>query len=123
MPSVGSRFVFLELFAGNGELSDQVAKVTETLPPQDYHTKNGIDFTDIDAVHSLWQEWRALADQGVQLLFHVAPPCATFSRARDRSHRTRLRSSALPGDGTPTILAHRRETPSLATPPFQSTSW
>ena len=101
MPSVGSRFVFLELFAGNGELSDQVAKVTETLPPQDYHTKNGIDFTDLHAVHSLWQEWRALADQGVQLLFHVAPPCATFSRARDRSHRTRLRSSALPGGWYP----------------------
>ena len=100
-PSVGPRFVFLELFAGNGELTEQVAKVVETLPPQDYHTKNGVDFTDLGAVQSLWEEWRALSDQGARLLFHVAPPCATFSRARDRSHRTRLRSSALPGGWYP----------------------
>ena len=34
--------------------------------------------------------------QGKQVAVHLAPPCSTFSRARDRSKRTRLRSSTLP---------------------------
>ena len=36
------------------------------------------------------------AEGWFQLYFHVAPPCSTFSRARDRSTRTRLRSAASP---------------------------
>ena len=96
-PNLGIRFVFLELFAGNGELTKQVAKIVETLPPQDYFTNHGVDFLDLSAVHTLWEEWRALVDAGARLIFHVAPPCATFSRARDRSSRTKLRSSSSPG--------------------------
>ena len=96
-PDSGIRFVFLELFAGNGELTKQVAKIVETLPPQDHFTSHGIDFLDLSAVHTLWQEWRPLVDAGARLIFHVAPPCATFSRARDRSSRTKLRSSLSPG--------------------------
>ena len=34
---------------------------------------------------------------GKLVVFHVAPPCASFSRARDRNKRTRLRCSAFPG--------------------------
>ena len=35
-------------------------------------------------------------------MLHFAPPCATFSRARDRSSRTKLRSIDHP-DGIPPI--------------------
>ena len=34
--------------------------------------------------------------EGRMVALHVAPPCSTFSRARDRSRRTRLRSAAHP---------------------------
>ena len=35
------------------------------------------------------------------MIFHVAPPCSTFSRARDRCQRTRLRSTSLPAGWYP----------------------
>ena len=43
-----------------------------------------------------------LKESGFQLFFHVAPPCATFSCARDRAWRTQLRSVAHPGGLYPT---------------------
>ena len=91
------RFVFLELFAGTGHLTDHVTKIVETLPPQDHHSLGGVDFLDDEAVQGLWTSWQSLHDSGARLLFHVAPPCSTFSRARDRNARTKLRSSAYPG--------------------------
>ena len=91
----------MELFAGKGELTKQVAKVVETLPSQDFFTTNGVDFRNLDAVKQLWAHWQSLVDQGARLIFHVAPPCSTFSRARDRSQRTRLRSLAVPSGWYP----------------------
>ena len=44
----------------------------------------------------MWERWRTLRNAGFHLFFHFAPPCSTFSRARDRSSRTRLRSAAHP---------------------------
>ena len=87
--------MFLELFAGSGALTKVVGKYFCTLPPQDLDL-GGVDFTDMDAVKQLWSSWKSLAEEGYSLLFHVAPPCASFSRARGRSHRTRLRSSDAP---------------------------
>ena len=95
-----TRFVFVELFAGKGGLTKRVAKVVETLQPQDF-ADDGVDFRDLQSVQTLWSRWQGLADQGMTILFHVAPPCATFSRARDRSHKTRLRSLAIPGGWYP----------------------
>jgi hypothetical protein len=40
---------------------------------------------------------------------HFAPPCSTFSRARDRSTFTKLRSSTHPG-GLPSLSVKQRET-------------
>ena len=101
-PPAEVRFVFLELFAGTGLLTDHVAKIVDTLPPQDHHLLGGVDFLDEDAVQGLWSSWQQLHDAGARLLFHVAPPCSTFSRARDRNARTKLRSSAYPGGLYPT---------------------
>ena len=71
-------------------------KVLPWLPPQDLEL-DAADFTDADQVDALQSLWKRHDDEGTQLLFHVAPPCSTFSRARDRSSRTRLRSSRHPG--------------------------
>ena len=40
---------------------------------------------------------RTLATQTRHLVVHFAPPCASFSRARDRALRTKLRSKKHPG--------------------------
>ena len=95
--ATGGQGIFLELFAGRGLLTSAVSRVMQTEPPQDFGT-GGVDFTDLSAVQrTLWSRWRVLRESGFQLFFHVAPPCATFSRARDRAWRTRLRSPAQPG--------------------------
>jgi hypothetical protein len=39
---------------------------------------------------------RLLCANGKRLIIHLAPPCSTFSRARDRSSTTKLRSSSHP---------------------------
>ena len=57
---------------------------------------------DEPQVRRMWLEWKTWADSGTQIIFHFAPPCATFSRARDRSVRTRLRSTLHP-EGIPPI--------------------
>ena len=71
-----------------------------TFPAQDLAT-GGTDFSD-DAATTRWCEslQEKLADYKF-VLFHVAPPCASFSRARDRSHRTRLRCLAHPAGWFP----------------------
>lgn len=91
----GKGFIFIELFAGSGALTQAVGKHVSTLPPQDL-SLGGVDFANDGRVRDLWKEWQHRADEGFKLLFHVAPPCASFSRARDRSVRTRLRSSSSP---------------------------
>ena len=88
--------VFIECFAGCGELSKAVNRVgIQTEPPQDA-LWGGVDFTDNRQVLELWEHWRSLRAAGLDLLFHFAPPCNTFSRARDRSWKTKLRSHSLP---------------------------
>ena len=64
-------------------------------PPQDVE-KGGTYFADNHQVVELWERWRTLRNAGFRLFFHFAPPCSTFSRARDRSVRTRLRSATYP---------------------------
>ena len=100
--ATGGLCVFLELFAEDGVLTEAVAKVMAVEPPQDFDT-GGVDFSDLVAVKSLlWRRWKDLADSGTSLFFHVAPPCASFSRARDRAWRTRLRTPAQPEGMYPT---------------------
>ena len=47
-------------------------------------------------VVALWRRWARPRAAGFQLVFHMAPPCCTFSAVRDRSRRTRLRSRQHP---------------------------
>ena len=47
-------------------------------------------------VEELKGQLRHHAAQGKMLIVHMAPPCNTFSRARDRSDRTKLRSKECP---------------------------
>lgn len=88
--------IFIECFAGKGELSKAVHRIGVPVDtPQDINT-GGVDFADDRQVIALWEHWRTLANFGLNLLFHFAPPCSTFSRARDRSWRTKLRSTLSP---------------------------
>ena len=104
--ATGGHCVFLELFAGDGVLTEAVAKVMAVEPPQDLDT-GGVDFSDLLAVKSLlWRRWKDLAASGTSLFFHVAPPCASFSRARDRAWRTRLSTPAQPDGDVPDRLPH-----------------
>ena len=88
--------VFQEFFAGSGRVNQAVTRIgITTLPPQDVET-GGIDFLNQVELDQLWQSWRDEAAMGKRIYFHAAPPCSTFSRARDRSSTTRLRSSLFP---------------------------
>ena len=84
--------VFVELFANKAALTSAVERVGfRCAAPQDL-ASGGVDFRDWSAVVELLGTWETYASLGSQILFHVAPPCSSFSRARDRSHSTRLRS-------------------------------
>ena len=88
--------LFLEVFSGAGDLTKAMARVkVDCLEPQDY-SSGGVDFSNCREVEELWEVWRSRARGGNRLFFHFAPPCNTFSRARDRSVKTRLRSSSRP---------------------------
>ena len=64
-------------------------------PPNDA-AEGGTDFTSKPQVERLKAHLRVLRMSGKRLVIHLAPPCSTFSRARDRSKATRLRSSSHP---------------------------
>jgi hypothetical protein len=84
--------IFVEVFAGSGVLTDAVkVRGIKTRDPDDAAT-GGTDFTRLGDVESLRAELADLQASGTKIMLHLAPPCSTFSRARDRSWRTRLRS-------------------------------
>ena len=88
--------VFFEIFAGRGRLSQAVsAHGFETVV--DEAAEGGTDFLDALAVDELKRKLESHLDDGRRVALHLAPPCSTFSRARDRGRRTRLRSSKFPG--------------------------
>ena len=89
-------FRFIEFFAGSGHLTQAVAKAgVPTDPPNDLAT-GGMDFENLDDFERMKKYLAELSASGVRLMLHFAPPCATFSRARDRSWKTRLRSTQRP---------------------------
>ena len=84
--------VFLELFAGEAVLSKHVrAKGVPVIVPNEVN-EGGTDFRNPSAVAKLLDGCRTIMASGRHLLVHM-PPCSSFSRARDRSARTQLRSS------------------------------
>ena len=89
-------FRFVEFFAGTGNLTAAVAKAgVPTDPPDDLLT-GGLDFGKTEDIEQMKAYLAGLSSSGVKLMVHLAPPCATFSRARDRSWKTRLRSTLRP---------------------------
>ena len=97
--AAGRSLVFYECFAGVASLSSAVGAFGVNAIADEVE-KGGTDFEDEKAVLSLKAELEAMRNQGSLIMVHLAPPCSTFSRARDRSKKTRLRSSRYP-EGLP----------------------
>jgi hypothetical protein len=87
---------FIELFAGEALLTSVMRKLGVSCEaPNDLET-GGTDFGSRIQVETLKAYIQRLRAEGKQLIIHLAPPCSTFSKARDRSRATRLRSTAYP---------------------------
>ena len=86
--------IFLEIFAGDATLSRAVKGrgVPTLLPDEVRH--GGTTFLLKKEIEQLLDNCRGLLEYGRQLMLHLAPPCSSFSRARDRSAKTKLISSA-----------------------------
>ena len=92
-----SAVFFAEFFAGGAKLTDTLRKAgVRCRAPDDLET-GGTDFADSSQVRKLREELRALRTSDLRIVLHFAPPCSTYSRARDRSDATRLRSTEYPG--------------------------
>ena len=88
--------LFIECFAGGAVLTKAVARLGfHTDVPQDV-AEGGANFENDEEVVNLWRRWAEFRAAGFQLVFHMAPPCCSFSAVRDRSRRTRLISSSKP---------------------------
>ena len=87
--------IFFESFAGDGHLSIAMREMGFEVCADDL-LFGGTDFLDDGAVEEAKSRIQIAAAEGKPVAVHLAPPCATFSRARDRSKRTRLRSTARP---------------------------
>ena len=79
---------FLEYFAGEGGLTAAVLKAGVPANPANDHCTGGVGFSDMNEVNAVKDYIKGLHASGVQVMLHVAPPCATFSRARGRSWKT-----------------------------------
>jgi hypothetical protein len=107
-PPVSSPIHFIELFAGEGGLTAAfIAKGIACEPPNDLQT-GGTDFSSRIEIAKLKKILQRLRSEGKRLVIHLAIPCCTFSRARDRSKKTRLRSTAYPW-GLPALSPEARE--------------
>ena len=90
------RALFCEFFSGEGPLTSAVLAAGVPARSPDDLAHGGTDFEHKSAVEEIRRELAELAASGVKLVVHFAPPCSTFSRARDRSSKTKLRSSDFP---------------------------
>ena len=88
--------VFMEFFAGEAGLTHAVRQAgVNAEVPQDL-AADGVDFSKEIELECVKNHLHELHASGYRLHLHFAPPCSTFSRARDRSWRTRLRSTERP---------------------------
>jgi hypothetical protein len=103
-----SSFYFAEFFAGQGGLTKaMLRKGIRCREADEVETKGGIDFRQCKEVAKLKVELRDRRTEGATFLRHFAPPCSTFSRARDRAAVTRLRSTESP-EGSTDLDAYQR---------------
>ena len=84
--------MFVEIFSGSGNLTSAVRRAgLQCMPPNDL-ANGGTDFESTKEVEELKAALKEKSDEGFRLVVHLAPPCSTFSRARDRSEQTKVRS-------------------------------
>ena len=88
--------IFIEFFAGDARLTEAFRAVGIRCRAPDDLVTGGTDFEIASQVRKVREELRALRTDDLCLAIHLAPPCSTFSRARDRSKATCLRSSSQP---------------------------
>ena len=113
---------FCEFFAGKGSLTSAVHDLgMNTDPPDDVQT-GGTNFLDKGQVERLKNRLRDRAQASRHLVVHLAPPCATFSRARDRSFRTKIRSTTFP-QGLPSCKDKCRKANLIAKRAFELAAW
>ena len=92
--------VLAECFAGSAPLAAAVKALG--VPVRPLLDAGGMTCDLRGPAQRLRESLTAAADRGCELVLVLEPPCATFSRARDRSCRTKLRSAALP-EGIPPL--------------------
>jgi hypothetical protein len=95
---------FAEFFAGSAGLTQTLRRLGVTCREADDLATGGTDFSDPAAVAVVKLEPRGLRCEGWKLALHFATPCNSFSRARDRSEATQLRSADFP-EGLPDLDA------------------
>jgi hypothetical protein len=95
---------FAEFFAGSAGLTRTLRRLGVTCREADDLATGGTDFRNAAAVAVVKLELRGLRCEGWKLALHFATPCSSFSRARDRSEATQLRSSEFP-EGLPNLDA------------------
>ena len=114
--------IFCEVFSGKGVLTDAIKKLgIKAEVPNDFQ-HGGTDFRVSKQVEDLKDRLSVLAAQTHHLVLHLAPPCATFSRARDRSVKTRLRSCWYP-EGLPQCRSRTREANLIAKRAYELAGW
>ena len=106
--------IFLEVFAGSAVLTRKVKELGIATHEPDDLAYGGTDFRDAEAVEKFKNRLRDLTAGKGRVFLHMAPPCSTFSRARDRRASTRLRSAARP-EGLYPAAANVTEANTIAT--------
>jgi len=106
-PLDAARYLFCEFFSGEGSLTSAMVAAGVPVRSPDDLASGGVDFEDKEAVDALGKELGEIVASGVLLMVHFAPPCSTFSRARCRGSKTRLRSDDRP-QGLPRLMAATR---------------
>jgi hypothetical protein len=111
-PSVQS-IVFAVFFSGEGNLAKTMRRAgVRCLEPDDF-ASGGTDLSDKAQVQRARQRLRDIRTADEKLAIHLAPPCHTYSRARDRSPLTQLRSSSFPA-GLPDLPEEQQEDAEMA---------
>ena len=113
--------VFFECFAGAGNLSAELATYGVQVVVDEV-AQGGTNFLDELAVSKLQENIERQVASGLRVALHLAPPCSTFSRARDRSRKTRLRSAEFPA-GLPRCADQVKDANSVALAAFDLAVW
>jgi hypothetical protein len=101
--------MFVEFFAGDALLTRTFEKAGIRCREPDDLATGGTDFASAAQVRKVREELRNLrTDEDLCLMLHFATVCATFSRARDRSEATRLRSAEFPA-GLPDLSPEKQK--------------